>query len=174
MIESIANRLAAEIKRQVPEHPASQAVLRHSLAMVLNVGFIVIFSFVLSLWTGYTKEVGLIMLSFALLRQVSGGIHLKSGISCVIVTTSLFTALSFFHADLLYLQMMNTISLLLILRYAPSRIEKQSRIPKHHYPKLKAIAAAFVLVNFFLQSPIIAVTFLVQSLTLIYRKEVKF
>ncbi|ASA20977.1 accessory gene regulator ArgB-like protein [Paenibacillus donghaensis] len=173
MIEFLANKTATAIKKQAPDHPASIAVLKYSLAMIINVTSIILFTYLISLWTGKTKEVLIIMFGFALLRQVSGGKHLKSGEACVIITTSLFTILSFFEVSQIYVVVINLISLLLVMMFAPSRIEKQSRIPKRHYPKLKYISAFLVLLSLIIQSPVLSISFFVQSVTLISRREVK-
>jgi len=172
VIYYLSSRTAAAIKRQVPQHTASQEVLRYSLSMILNVLFIVCLTFGVSLWTGNTREAVEILISFAILRQLTGGIHLKSGDACVLVTSGLFTVLSFFHLSGWPLVVMGVISLALILRYAPTGIEKQSRIPRRHYPKLKAAAALLIIISLFLGSAPVAISFFVQATTLIHRREV--
>ncbi|WP_370511654.1 accessory gene regulator B family protein, partial [Paenibacillus odorifer] len=51
-------------------------------------------SLLISILTGKTSEVIIIILSFALLRQLSGGYHIKSSDGCVIFTVFLFTLIS--------------------------------------------------------------------------------
>ncbi|GIO57949.1 accessory gene regulator B family protein [Paenibacillus cineris] len=173
IIEAVSLRIAEGIKRQVPEHKSSVNVLKHAISIVLNVVLIVAATLIVSLFTGNTKEAAIALVSFALLRQFSGGLHLKTGISCVLVTTALFTAISYIDLSVMYLQILNALSLLLVLIYVPCKIEKQSRIPKKYYPVLRVICAVMVLASMLIQSPTLAVTFFVQALSLIHRKEVR-
>ncbi|MBY7740315.1 accessory gene regulator B family protein [Paenibacillus polymyxa] len=91
MIEALSNKIAIHIKSVVPDHPASVPVLKHALAVTLNVIFITGSTILIALITGKVKEV-----AFAFLRQMTGGVHLKSGMSCVAVSTLLFTGQSVF------------------------------------------------------------------------------
>lgn len=167
MLEQLSGWIAARIKETVPEHPASYAVLKFAMAIVLNVVFVTGFTLLVSLVTGNVGEAGLILISFALLRQVSGGVHLKSGLACVLFTTGLFTALSYVQLDMFYVQLMNSLSLLLVLLFAPIGIDKQTRIPEKHWPKLKFIGAALVITNIFIASPVIAASFTAQAVSLV-------
>ncbi|AIQ46992.1 hypothetical protein R70723_14730 [Paenibacillus sp. FSL R7-0273] len=167
MLERTAGWLAARIKHIVPDHPASYAVLKFALAVLLNIAGVISFTLLLSLATGRTGEAVLILISFALLRQVSGGVHLKSGMACVAFTSALFTGLSYVQSGQLCVQFMNVLSLLLVLLLAPIGIDRQTRIPRRHWPKLKFIAAALVSFNFIIASPVIAAAFAAQSISLI-------
>ncbi|WNS45823.1 accessory gene regulator B family protein [Paenibacillus sp. MMS20-IR301] len=174
MLEALSGKLAAGIKNIVPEHPASYAVLKFAIAVVLNVVFIISLTVAVSFLTDKTGEAVQILISFALLRQVSGGVHLKSGTACILFTTALFTVLSFVNVSPLFVLLMNMISLGLVLWLAPIGIERQTRIPRRHWPKLKVIAALMVVSNIFIGSPVIAASLLAQSVSLlIARKEVK-
>lgn len=171
MIESIALKIATRIKATAPEHPASINVLKFSLALILNAVFIITLTLGISLFTGRTEESAIILVSYAVLRQLSGGLHLKSGLQCVFVTTASFTVMSLIDLSPHGLQLANIVSLILVLIFAPSNIENQSRIKKKHYPKLKLLSALLVLINVGIASPAIAISFLVQSLTLIRKPE---
>lgn len=173
MLESMSGKLALTIKNIVPEHPASYAVLKFAISVVLNVVFIIALTLVVSLLTGRTSEALQILISFALLRQVSGGAHLRSGTACILFTATLFTVLSFVEVSPLYVMLMNAASLLVVLWLAPIGIERQTRIPKRHWHKLKIVALLLVASNFVVGSPVIAASFLAQSLSLIIaRREV--
>ncbi|OKP97836.1 hypothetical protein A3849_13725 [Paenibacillus sp. P46E] len=141
-------------------------MLKFVIAVILNVSFIVTLTFGVSLLTGRIAAAALILISFALLRQVSGGVHLKSGTFCVLFTTVLFTLLSYVDMGAVYVQTMNLVSLTLVLWLAPIGIERQTRIPKRHWPKLKIIAAVLVFANVLIGSPAIAVSFLAQAISL--------
>ncbi|MNW38904.1 putative regulator protein [compost metagenome] len=167
MIEALALRMAKRIKSAAPDHPTSIQVLKYSLALILNAVFIIIATLTISIFTGETKEAATILISYAILRQLSGGLHLKSGMQCVATTTVVFTGLSLITLSPTGVQIANVVSFALVLIFAPSNIEKQSRIKKDHYPRLKLYSAILVAINVLVASPVIAVSFLVQSLTLI-------
>ncbi|WP_410514994.1 accessory gene regulator B family protein [Paenibacillus sp. BR2-3] len=170
MIDMVAAKLAMRIKRTVPDHPASEAVLKFALALVINALLIIILSISISLFTGRTQETIIILISFAILRQLSGGLHLKSGIWCVIGSTVIITILSLLHPTHLWIQILNVTGMLLALIYAPSRIERQSRIPSRYYPFLKASSFLLVASNLWIQSPVLALSFFMQCITLIKKR----
>lgn len=167
MIEILASKLAVKIKKVVPEHPATEAVLKFSLALVINALLIIILSITLSFFTGKIKETLVVLVSFAILRQISGGLHLKSGIWCVVGTTSLVMIISLSHPSYVGVQVLNVTGILLAMVYAPSGIEKQSRIPTKYYPVLKVMSCLLIASNLLIQSPVLALSFFVQCLTLI-------
>ncbi|MBY3623764.1 accessory regulator AgrB [Acinetobacter sp. CUI P1] len=173
MIEFVAGRMAEGIKHRAPDHPASLAVLKHALAVLINTVSIITFSLVAATVTGHLKETVTILISFAMLRMVSGGLHLKTGSMCVLVTTSLFFAISYVDFNARGILVLNIASVILALLFAPSGIEKQSRIPPKYYPLLKVVSVLMISSNFLIGSSTIAACFFVQALTLISRKEVK-
>lgn len=173
MIDQISLKMAVAVKNRAPEHPASLAVLKHALAVLINTFSIIVLSVLVGMLTGHTKEIVIIMVSFASLRMLSGGFHLKTGDMCVIVTTSIFVGLSYVNANHLLTIIFTVVSVLLALLFAPSGIANQSRIPKKYYPLLKVASVILISLNFVVGSSVIAVCFLTQSLTLIPRKEVR-
>uniref|UniRef100_UPI00403F44A4 accessory gene regulator B family protein n=1 Tax=Paenibacillus sp. FSL K6-1318 TaxID=2975291 RepID=UPI00403F44A4 len=130
-------------------------------------------SLFIGLCIGKLKEIITIMISFAILRSTSGGIHLKSGDKCVVVTTVLFTVISLIDLSTVLILLLNSLSILLAFMYAPSRIEEQSKIDPIHYPKLRILSIIIIATNFLFMSSVIAIAFFVQCLTLIKLKEVK-
>lgn len=167
MISYLSGKLADSLKAAVPNHPTSTAVLKYSISFLLNAVFVIVLSLTVSLFTGHWKEALTVLAAFPLLRQVSGGIHLKSSMTCVLVSTGGTTLLSFLSLDYTWTIALTCVSCLLVLLFAPSRIEKQSRIPRKYYPLLKLISLLIVSSNFWIASPVLAGTFLVQAVTLI-------
>ncbi|MGF7050772.1 accessory gene regulator B [Paenibacillus sp. DS2015] len=167
MIESLALKIAIGIKQSAPNHPSSVDVLKYGLALLLNIVFIITGSLMISMVTGKVTHVVAILISFAVLRQLTGGIHLKSGMSCMICSITLFTVVSFANFDGYYVELLTGASLLLILLFAPSGMNEQSAIPERYYPLLKLIALILVSLNFIIVSPVIAASFFIQSLTIV-------
>lgn len=173
MIDMMAERMALGIKRRAPDHPASIAVLKHSLAILINTTAILALTITIGFWTERLSETLVIMVSFAVLRMVSGGAHLKSGDWCVVVSTILIVGLSLLTISDYIVVALNIVSLGMVLAFAPTDIHKQSRIPQKYYPLLKLISTALIICSFFLASSAVAVGFFAQSILLISRKEVK-
>lgn len=168
MIDVWSNSLAHAIKSKVPNHPASIAVLKFGIAALLNISSIIILSLALGALLGTLFQTVIVLVSFAVLRQLSGGYHLKSGVLCIVISTTGIVTLSLvpqFSSGLLVA--INVLNAILTLIFAPSSIEKQSRINKKYYPLLKVISTLVVLSNFWIGSSMLGITFLVQCLTLI-------
>ncbi|MGO4375415.1 accessory gene regulator B family protein, partial [Paenibacillus sp. MCAF20] len=125
-------------------------------------------SLLIGVFTGRVFEVAIVLIGFALLRQASGGLHLKSGLKCVAVSTAGATILSFVELSQVYMLASTGIAVTLALIFAPTNIEKQSRIPHKYYPALKLLAVLMVSSNFLIQSDVLAAAFLAQGITLIF------
>jgi len=167
MIDTLALRMAAGIKRAVPEHPVSEAVLKYALIFILNAASIILLSLLVALFTGRVGETVSVLVFFALLRQLSGGLHLKSGVWCVAVSTAGVTAISFASFSGPAVIGITAAAAILVLLYAPSGIEKQTRIPPRFYPLLKLLSFLLVCSNLLLGSAVVGTAFLVQAITLI-------
>lgn len=167
MIEQMADKMAREIKLRSPEHPATVAVLRHSLAILINTFSILVLTTVLGILTNHLNETFVVLASFAALRMVSGGRHLRSGTWCVIVTTAMVVLVSHVEMTANWTWGVTAISFFLAARFAPTDIQKQSRIPRKYYPVLKILSIILISVNFLLGSPVAAAGFLVQAMLLI-------
>jgi len=173
MIENMAWKMATHIKSVVPDHPASVAVLNHILIIILNVTAVVGLSLTVSLFTGNTREVVILLSSFAALRQLSGGLHLRSSTSCALITAATATLLSFISLDHFWIVTLTIISAILVLLYAPTGIEKQTIIPPKFFPALKMVSFLLVILNLLLTSNSVAIAFFVQCITLILNKIMK-
>ncbi|MEK5058661.1 accessory regulator AgrB [Paenibacillus sp. FSL H7-0326] len=167
MIETVASKMAVHIKSVIPNHPASIAVLRHSLIIAINFMSVIGICLIAAFFTGKTKEVFSLLLFFGILRQLTGGLHIKSSMGCALLTSGVATALSFIELDQITTLTFTAISMVLIFFFAPSGIENQTRIPERYYPLLKYVSLVLVGTNLWFNSSIVAVAFLVQSLTLL-------
>lgn len=167
MIQEISLKLATQLKRIVPEHPRSVEVLKYGISFLINTFSIIVLSIIISVFTGHTLDAVIALISYALLRQVSGGFHLKSGGLCIAISTLGITMISFsdFNQNIIYI--LTIASLVIVLLFAPSEIGKQTRIPPKYYPLLKVLCLVIVGSNFLFCSSVLASSFLVQSLTLV-------
>ena len=167
MVEAFAQRIATYIKSIDPEHTASVDVLKYGLIICLNFLSTLFCTLAVGMVLGKTLDVIYGIIAFMVLRAFSGGFHFKSPILCTICTTLIVVAASVLSLPMHWSIILNGISIILVLLFAPSRIERQSNIPRRFYPYLKMISFGIVASNFIIQSDILTMIFFVQSVTLI-------
>ncbi|CAI6023956.1 Accessory gene regulator protein B [Paenibacillus sp. JJ-100] len=167
MIEVAAGRIARHIKSVVPNHPVPEDSMRHSLIIILNFVSVVVLTVLAGLATGRLDEAVMLLKCFAFLRLFSGGLHLQTSMGCAIITAGTATALSMLSIGTGFSGTLTVISMLIMLIYAPSGIENQTRIPERFYPALKVISFLVVASNLWFGSSMAAIAFFVQALTLV-------
>lgn len=167
IINVMAHKLATTLKTKNPSHSVSAAVAQYSLAIILNTVFIIVLTLSISLVLGTFKETAIVLFAFAGLRAISGGLHVKSGMACVLYSTAGALLLPYaaeWITDTLAL-IINTISILLFMILAPSNI--RTKFPNKYYPLLKIVSLLIVISNFYTLSSLLAITFFIQALSLL-------
>lgn len=167
MIDALSSKVAHSIKQANPDHPASFNVLKFAVAGVINVVGTIIIALVAALFLGHVWPTVLALASFAMLRSVSGGYHLNSSSLCMLITAAAANIIPYIVLPQPAILTMTLVSMLLAFLYAPTNIEKSSRIPSRYYPVLKAVAVLLVSTNLFIHSSVIAICFLLQCLLLV-------
>ncbi|MFD1772346.1 accessory gene regulator ArgB-like protein [Paenibacillus rhizophilus] len=169
-MNTLSYKVAFAIKQANPEGTSSIEVMQYSLSILFNTACIIISSLVIGWLTGQWKGTILTLFSIALLRFVSGGVHLKSAKACniaSILTCTIIPHLSSFLDN--YILLINGVSLVIMAISAP-KPDKNAQLPIKWFPFMKVIAMLLVLSNFFIGSSVIGLAFFVQSLTVIYWK----
>jgi accessory gene regulator B len=159
MIESAASSIAERLNKYTGNKNISIDFVRYRIAEILHVIIIFSVSITISIFTGKTIDTILALIAFGVLRKLSGGFHLKTLEGCQIFTIILVTAITFIHSS--NIMLINLVTLLLLIIFSK---KKQS---------YKVISSLLVASNFVIQSEIVAISFLAQSLTLIHLKEVR-
>ncbi|UPK45912.1 accessory gene regulator B family protein [Paenibacillus pabuli] len=167
MIEAAAGRIARHIKSVVPNHPVPEDSMRHSLIAIINFATVVLLTLIGTMVTGKLDQAVMLLKCFALLRMVSGGLHLESSIKCAIVTAGTATVLSMISINYSWTIALTAISMFIVLNYAPTGIENQTRIPERFYPSLTVISFLLVASNLWFLSSMAAIAFFIQALTLV-------
>jgi accessory gene regulator B len=165
MINSLSFKIARNIKNVVPEHPRSVEVLQYAISFILNSSLIIVFTLMISLFTGKLTGAILSLLAFALLRKISGGHHLKDGLLCIILSTTVLTLITYSSFGQTTINIINIINVLLTGVFSTMMLE--STIPKKYYPLLKSLSILLVASNFIFDSSVLAMTFFAQCITLI-------
>ncbi|WP_429351687.1 accessory gene regulator B family protein [Paenibacillus sp. 4624] len=162
-----AGRIAKHIKSVVPNHPVPEDSMRHSLIAIINFATVVALTLLGTIITGRFEQAVLLLKCFALLRMFSGGLHLESSMKCAVVTAGATTALSMLNINDAWSVVLTVISMYIMIHFAPSGIENQTRIPERFYPALKVISFLIVASNLWFLSSMAAIAFFVQALTLV-------
>lgn len=167
MMNSLAFRIAMAIKNANSEETHSVEVMQYSLGIILNTLLIIAGTSIIGFISGTYAECLTFLFCFSILRLASGGFHLKTATVCNIVTillSTLLPSLITFPDSAIWIA--NIISLIIIVIFAPNP-DNNARIPTSIFPLLKLVSILMVSSNFFLQSSVIGLAFIVQSLTVI-------
>lgn len=169
---SIAYRIARAIKEADPDKTHSIEIMQYSLTIILNTLSIIISTLVIGWLLGEFREAALAMCCSIVLRIASGGVHLRSAWACNVVSTSIFVLIPIIS---LYwdppVNVLNIVILLIMILYAPQP-DRNTSVPKKWYPWLKLMSILLAASNFYWNSEVIGLAFLIQSLTIIpLRKE---
>jgi accessory gene regulator B len=171
LIEYTAERIALKLKSINPEETASVEVMKYALYGIIHNLLVIITSLLIGIILGNLIDTLIASFSFMALRLFSGGLHFKSSLVCLIFSTFTLVFSTLFVLPMVYLYVINSISLLLVFIYAPSNIKEHLRVSERMYPLFKAISIFIVLTNFLWMNPVVGWTFLIQSLALIHIKE---
>ncbi|MCP3774749.1 accessory gene regulator B family protein [Paenibacillus sp. MZ04-78.2] len=167
MIKGPSRAIAAWLKNANPEETVSIEVMEYALRILINISLIIIISLGIGHSTGKYGETALALFTFILLRFFSGGIHLRSSLGCITTTVVLCSIIP--HLPVLSKSEMlifTFICILLLLLFAP-QVDSEAGFKPKVKPLFKIISICIVSSNLILCSSIIAVTFLIQCLTLI-------
>jgi len=168
MIHKLSLKIANFIRNN-NDQAASMDVLMFSLAVVLNAILVTLMIVTASIITGKFVEAMILLGSFVILRFFSGGMHLPTSNWCNVISTALFVVLmhlpvTYWYAGLV----LNAITLLLVVVFAPTKdIMHLNLLGPKYTPHFKLASIALVAVNFWIQSPLMAMAYFSQALTLL-------
>jgi len=167
VIAKLSTRIA-EFIRKNDTNAASMEVLMFSLTIVLNALFITVAILAISAITGRLLTGVLLIISYVTLRFFSGGVHLPTSRLCNAISIGVFCVLMFLSVPYWNVGVtLNALAFMLILAYAPTKdIMHLNRLGPKYTIHFKLISIALVLVNFWIQSPVLALAFFTQALSL--------
>lgn len=168
MIERVAERLAIRIHQTNKEETASVPVLTFALIGLINNTITLLLIMIAGQLLGIWREALLAFVAFMVLRIFAGGFHFRSVGLCTTVTvfSIVFAAYLSTFSNPIITWLATAISLLLSAIFAPSNIKK-TRIKPSWRPIYKLISMLIIALNFYFQSPLLALTFLVQAISTI-------
>lgn len=166
MIDKLSSSIADFIRNH-NDQAASKEVLTFSIGIFLNTLLVTLIILGVAAVTGRFWNAVILLVSYVVLRYVSGGMHLPSSTICNVFSVAVFVSLIHIPVNWNAALLLNGIALLLVLIYAPTKdILELSWLGPKYKVHLKIASVAIVVSNFFVQSPILALAFFVQALTL--------
>lgn len=165
MLEKLSNYIATEIKNADPHGPGTVEVLEYELSNRINVVAILLLTILWGWLLGHLGESLIAMLSFAIARKFSGGVHLKSLTLCAIVSSSLFAVIPTISLNQIQFIILNIVTFISFLCYAPRDFDELNAQVNRHKTKIYALLS-FLLGLLFL-SPLVTLSFFIQALTIL-------
>lgn len=164
MIEKISLNIANFIRNH-NDKAASVEVLKFSTIIVLNTILVTVAIFGVALITGHAGVALILLSSYVVLRFFSGGVHFPSSMLCNVFSIVFFSILIHLPVERWGAGFaLNIAALVLVIFFAPTKdVTHLSRLGPKYALHFKAISVALVLLNFWLQSPIVALAFLTQA-----------
>ncbi|NOU93709.1 hypothetical protein GC093_10815 [Paenibacillus sp. LMG 31456] len=167
IIDKLSLRIAEYSVKHNP-NSYSLEVTSFSFKIFFNMVLTILFTLLVSLFTGELRTAVIVIISIMLLRVVSGGVHLASGLGCSILTAVIFLVLTHVHVQAVpsVFIVLQGLSVIFLYLYAPKNIKRFFRLQPHNFRHLKWVAIAMVLLSSFLYSYTIALTFFFQALSI--------
>ncbi|MGG1444977.1 accessory gene regulator B family protein [Brevibacillus laterosporus] len=165
MVERVATVIAHKIRDANPEENVSATVLAYSLAIQLNGLAIIISSLTIGILTNRTLDTFIALVSFSLLRLVSGGYHAKNMTMCYLISTVIISFIPHLQIDKNVLLYFNIITFMLVAIYAP-RSKERNNISLSTLPYLKIASILLVCVGFYLDNSVVSLSLFAQAITL--------
>jgi accessory gene regulator B len=171
MIEILSRHISKEIKRSSPESTVSLEVLEYAIGIRLNFIATMVLTITCGLLTGKLYETIIAFVAFAVARYFSGGYHFRSLTLCAIVSALVFASIPLIPVPQEYTVFITLIATLIFILYSPNIMEELNR--SRLDPYLKPISIFIVMSNFVIHSPILALAFLAQAISIIPWKGVE-
>ncbi|MNB91547.1 accessory protein regulator protein B [compost metagenome] len=164
ILEELSKRIAIRIKKLDPEGPGSVEVLSYGIGLKLNLYFGIISTIVFGLLFSDILHSILALVSFMVLRKFSGGFHLPITV-CSIVTGLGAALIPLFTLSHVAILLLTGLSFLIALRYAPNNYEEIYNVKFDAWSKW--ISLLIISSNLYLNSSILALSFMIQCLLLL-------
>ncbi|MBE1441154.1 accessory gene regulator B family protein [Paenibacillus sp. OAS669] len=162
-IDSSAHAIAKCIRRNYSE-AGSEIALRYAISLLINTLTAICVAVIITFFTGHVAECIVGIISFIVIRYVSGGMHMSSSLSCCILSIIIFITISnfTFHYSVAFF-IIDSLSLIIFIITAPNNIKNVSSINEKYYPLLKLISVIFVGCNFIINSTVLSAAFIIQA-----------
>ena len=165
MLELLSLHIAKRLRATDPEGTVSIPVMAYELGIRLNYGTALGLTALLGWASGELLYSLLSFFLFVLIRKFSGGLHMKSLTACAIVSALIFSMIPQIELEPLTVYIFTAISSIIYGIYAPHFTTEY--IPSTPPILCKIVTVTLCLSNFFIASPVVALTFLVQAILIL-------
>lgn len=166
MISKFIDRLATRIAEYIFQRAGRTPVYKLKFAIKDLLYYLMFYIPVVisGIFTGRFLESVITPLVFSALRRYSGGFHLSSALSCAIMSAvtviiAIYMPGQYWYNGMVY----TTLSILAMIAFAPA----DSRAPQSYHRAFKWVSVGIVASNLLIQSHLLAMIFLLQSLTVL-------
>jgi accessory gene regulator B len=161
-IDRLANRIAEFIFQRAGRTPVYK--LKFAIKDLLYYLLFYIPIIISGIFTGRLLESLITPLVFSAIRRYSGGFHLSSATGCAAMSAAMVIIAIYMPGQYWYNGLVYTaLSALAMAVFAPANV----RVPQSQQLPFKWVSMGLVASNFFIQSHLLAMIFLLQSLTIL-------
>lgn len=169
---SLVEKMSASSARYITNNGGDPAITYHSLYFTLQIWISVLLIFALSLaiasFVGAVYQTIIVLIVIGVLRYFSGGWHLQNLDHCVVLTTIVAVTIpELTMVDKVWMVVLNLISLILIVIFAPTGHGQQFK-SLHQRKWFKLISVFIVIISLILLEQVITLSVFLQSITLIH------
>ncbi|MGG4109064.1 accessory gene regulator B family protein [Paenibacillus lautus] len=166
MLEQLSRHIATTIKKIDPDGPTSIEVMSYELGIRLNYLATIILTITMGLLTRDLWGSLFALISFVLIRKLSGGFHMKSLTACAIMSALIFSTIPKIDLNTTWIFILTAIQTIIYILHSPNHMIELN--PSKSNPFLMKLLSVLVcLINLILQSPILALTLMVQAILIL-------
>ncbi len=165
MLEVLSAYIVKKIKEADPDGDADPEVLNYELGIRLNLYLTIMLTLILGFICGDVLGSLLAFSGLALSRKFSGGWHMKSLTACAVFSALLFAMIPMIHINDKIALILTGGCFVIFLLYSPNKFEELNRSKLDPY--LKLISVFIVSLNFIIASPILALAFTAQAVSIL-------
>ncbi|WP_157793910.1 accessory gene regulator B family protein [Paenibacillus donghaensis] len=169
MIDTFSIKMAQWLVGDYPDEMPSFVQTKYSVKFIITNIIPIVSLIIIALITGDYLEYAKAAIPFVILRQFSGGYHIKNADICVIVSISLiylivnYSYLLYDHHKVILL-----VSIMMCLIYSPSKIASKTIVKKENHFIFKVISVAIIIICILIFDIIISTSIFIQSLLLFH------
>ncbi|OPH61804.1 hypothetical protein BC351_00760 [Paenibacillus ferrarius] len=170
MVLRLSNYIADYLVNNSIGQEHKHNTLVYGLQIIINLILVFTLILVSSIFLDLFKELMILFIFTALLRQMSGGLHLKSSGWCVILSTSLILVVPYLpnYIPDNYLRAADIVSFITILVYAPATFKVNTYKNRKAYFRMKMISLLMVVINIvLLKMEHLSIAMFIQSVSVV-------
>ncbi|MFS0726121.1 accessory gene regulator ArgB-like protein [Paenibacillus sp. 1P07SE] len=167
MIGRISEQFGGYIYQHNDRKQVSQEVLVFAIKSLLTNLLTIVLSLTAGYLLGALADTLVVLIAMALLRNLTGGYHFQSPTACILISSTVVAAIPHIPFSDAWFIPCAAVAMLLIILFAPSDLKGVTTLSARRLLVMKLVALAIVGSNFFIESHLLALSFLAQVLTII-------